>query len=63
MNESLTQEMEKRVKAEESLSLIREETDIKTEHLDQRWEKLMEKYKLLKAKNRDLEESNMQNNA
>ena len=63
MNESLTQEMEKRVKAEESLALIREETDIKTEHLDQRWEKLMEKYKLLKAKNRDLEESNMQNNA
>ena len=63
MNESLTQEMEKRVKAEESLALIREETDIKTEHLDQRWEKLMEKYKMLKAKNRDLEESNMQNNA
>ena len=63
MNESLTQEMEKRVKAEESLALIREETDIKTEHLDQRWEKLMDKYKLLKAKNRDLEESNMQNNA
>lgn len=63
MNESLTQEMEKRVKAEESLALIREETDIKTEHLDQRWEKLMEKYKLLKAKNRDLEELNMQNNA
>ena len=59
MNESLTQEMEKRVKAEESLALIREETDIKTEHLDQRWENLMEKYKLLKAKNRDLEESNM----
>lgn len=33
------------------------------EHLDSRWEKLMEKYKTIKSKNRELEESNMHNNA
>jgi len=54
MKENLRLEMEKRLRKESEISNFKESSNSKIEDLDSKWEKMLEKYKNVKAENKQL---------
>jgi hypothetical protein len=54
MKENLRLEMEKWLRKESEISNFKETSSSKIEDLDQKWEKMLEKYKKTKAENKTM---------